>query len=84
MHTYMVTQCDIYCEVFNLHVNVCNVLTLFKRVNSNILLCLIKFYTCAYSNQLFNILFYVIISSVVNYLEIIFLSLMIKLPILFS
>ena len=79
MHTYMVT----YCEVINLHVHVCIVLTLFKRINSdavgNILLCFIKFYICAYSSQLYNFLFYVIILVIVNYLGSIHLSLMIKL-----
>ena len=56
MHTYMVTCCDNYCEVINLHVHVCVVLTLFKRINSDavriILLCFSKFYICAYSSPL--------------------------------
>ena len=85
MHTYMVTCCDIYCRVINLHAHllVCIALTLFKRINSdtlrNILLCSIKFYTCSHSSQLYNFLFYVIILVIVNYLESIHLLLMIKL-----
>ena len=81
----MVTCCDIYCEVIDLHVHVlvCIVLTLFKRINydtlRNILLCSIKFYTCAHSSQLYNLLFHVIILVIVNYLGSIHLLLMIKL-----
>ena len=83
MHTYIVTCCDNHCEVINLHVHVCVVLTLFNVVNSEavgiILLCFIKFYICTYSSQLYNFLLYVIILVIVNYLESIHLLLMIKL-----
>ena len=82
MHTYMVTCCD-YCEVINLHVHACVVLTLFKRINSDAvritLLCFRKFYICAYSSPLYNFLLYVIILVIVNYLKTIHLLLMIKL-----
>ena len=82
IHTYMVTCCD-YCEVINLHVHVCVVLTLFKRINSDavgiILLCFRKFYICAYSSPLYNFLLYVIILVIVNYLKTMHLLLMIKL-----
>ena len=60
MRTYMVTCCDNYCEVINLHIHVCVVLTLFKRINSDavgiILLCFSKYYICAYSSPLYNFL----------------------------
>ena len=83
MHTYIVTCCDNHCEVINLHVHVCVVLTLFNVVNSEavgiILLCFIKLYLCAYSSQLYNFLLYVIILVIANYLESINLSLMIQL-----
>ena len=85
MHTYMVTCCDIYCKVINLHVHVlvCIALTLFKRINydtlRNIFLCSIKFYTCAHSSLQYNLLFYVIIIVIVNYLGSIHLLLMIQL-----